>query len=44
MVFLTEDIGQSPVTEAMNVAEFAAAVEDFLGPAACHAERAGEIA
>lgn len=44
MVFFAEDVGQGPVTEAMDIAEFAAAVEDFLGPAAGHAEGAGEVA
>ena len=32
VVFLAEDVGKSPVTESVDVAEFAFAIEDFLRP------------
>ena len=42
MVFLSEDVGESPVAEAVDVSELAFAVEDFHRPLARHAEVAGE--
>jgi len=44
VVFLSEDVGKSPVAEAVDVSELAFAVEDFHRPLARHAEVAGKAA
>lgn len=42
VVFFAQNIWQGPVAQAVNVAELAFAVEDFLGPLAADAEGFGE--
>ena len=42
MVLLTQDVGKGPVAQAVDVAELAFAVEDFLRPFAADAQRFGE--
>ena len=44
MVLLAQDVGQGPVAQAVDVAELAFAVEDFLRPFAADAQRFGERA
>jgi hypothetical protein len=44
MIFLSQNVRKSPVTQAMDVSEFAFAVENFLGPFTGKAERFGERA
>lgn len=42
VVFLAEHVGQGPVAEAMDIAELAFAVEDFLRPLAADTQGFGE--
>lgn len=42
VVLLTQDVGQGPVAQAVDVAELAFAVEDFLRPFAADAQGFGE--
>jgi len=42
VVLLTQDVGEGPVAQAVDVAELAFAVEDFLRPFAADAQRFGE--
>jgi len=42
VVLLTQDVGKGPVAQAVDVAELAFAVEDFLRPFAADAQRFGE--
>ena len=42
VVLLTQDVGKGPVAQAVDVAELAFAVEDFLRPFAADAEGFGE--
>ena len=44
MVFLSQNIGQRPVPQATDVAEFTLTAEDFLRPFPGKAEGAGERA
>jgi len=44
MVLLAQHVGQSPMAQAMDVAQLAFAVEDFLRPFAADAEGFGESA
>ena len=44
VVLLTQDVGKGPVAQAVDVAELAFAVEDFLRPFAADAQRFGESA
>jgi len=44
VVLLTQDVGKGPVAQAVDVAELAFAVEDFLRPFAADAQRFGERA
>ena len=44
MVLFAKDVGESPVTESVDVAEFAFAIEDFLRPFTGQTQRFGERA
>lgn len=44
MVLFLQDIGKSPVTKSVDVAELAFPVEDFLGPLSGHGKGFGELA
>ena len=44
VVLFSQDVGEGPVAEAVDVAELAFAGEYFLGPFSRHAEGAGEVA
>jgi hypothetical protein len=44
VVLLTQDVGQSPVAKAVDVAQLALSIKNFLRPFAADAQRFGESA